>query len=113
MLVLILRNLLIVISYHMNIQQAQRLNGLGKIMMVVVLYKLNVSKKVLLNLNIALIIVGSMINAVLMLYRTGVKQEVLIRNAKDLVNTVWINSQEIVSLMYVRLTCVLMNVSLL
>ena len=106
MLVLIKINLNNAISYHMNIQLAQQLYGLGE-KKTVVLYKLNVSKKVLLNLKFALVIVGSMINVVMMLYLTGVKQEVHIRNANILVKSVWINSQEIVRLINVSLICVL------
>ena len=44
---------------------------------------------------------------VMMLYLTGVKQAVHIRNANILVKSVWINSQENVSLINVSGICVL------
>jgi len=77
-----------------------------------VTYKLNVSKKVLLQ-KFAIVIVMNIRCVVMMLYLTGVKQAVQQRNANILVKSVWTNSLENVRLINVRLICVLKNVSLL
>ena len=81
----------------MNIQV---ICGLGKIVILVVLYKLSVSKKVLLNLKLAHVDVGHIFIVILM-YLLTVRRAVLVVLAKYLVNNVLIHTQKTVDLISV------------